>query len=115
MVPIGTIVPKHSNSKGKNRHSKQQAAQAKQPKTHNKIINIALTSLVPIGTSVPRANPAYNYTMQATKKVATNKIAQARQSKGRAQLGTRPTQPVRDKEKCYPLCARQQPWTVGGG
>jgi hypothetical protein len=32
MVPTGTIVPKHNNSKGKNRYSKQQAVQAEQPK-----------------------------------------------------------------------------------
>jgi hypothetical protein len=37
MVPIGIIVPKHNTNEGKNRHNKQHAAQAKQPKTHNKI------------------------------------------------------------------------------
>jgi hypothetical protein len=36
----------------------------------------ALTYLVPVGTSIPKANPAYNYTIQATKKTATDRIAQ---------------------------------------
>jgi hypothetical protein len=64
LVPLyqSTTIARARTNLASNRRHKQN-----NPRHITKASIQALTSLVPIGTSVPKANPAYNYTMQATK------------------------------------------------